>query len=63
MNYRCSVVLLGVTRRTSTAVVVLVVEVMVEMANHVANRLLSSLRVQCVLDRLRRLNEIVDVDA
>jgi len=41
----------------------LVVEVVVEMSNHVADRLLASLRVQCVLDGLCRLDEVVDVDA
>jgi len=48
---------------TSAAVVALVVEVVVEMSNHVANGLLASLRVQCVLDRLGRLDQVVDVDA
>ena len=41
----------------------LVVEVVVEMSDHVANGLLASLRVQRVLDRLCGLNEVVDVDA
>ena len=49
--------------RTSAAVVALVIEIVVEMSNHVANRLLSSLWVQSVLDRLGRLDEVVDVDA
>jgi len=49
--------------RTSASVVALVVEVVVEMSNHVANRLFASLRVQRVLDRLGRLDEVVDVDA
>jgi len=45
------------------AVALLVLEVMVEMSNHVFDRLFSSLRVQSVLDRLGSLDEIVDVDA
>jgi len=48
--------------RTSTAVVALIIQIVVEMPNHVANRLLSSFRVQRVLDRLGRLDEVVDVD-
>ena len=49
-------------RSTSATVVVLVVEVMIEMSNHVANCLLASLRVQSVLYRLSRLYKVVDVD-
>jgi len=48
---------------TSAAVVSLVVEVVVEVSDHVADCLLASFRVQRVLDRLGRLDEIVDVDA
>ena len=50
-------------RPTSAAVVALVVEVVVEVSYHVTNRLLASLRIQRVLDRLRRFHEVVDVDA
>jgi len=48
---------------TSSAVVPLVVEVVVEVADHVANGLLASLRVERVLDGLGCLDEVVDVDA
>jgi len=44
-------------------VAVLIFEVVVEVANHVLDRLLTPLRVECVLDRLGRLDEVVDVDA
>jgi len=59
----CTALLSPCRYRTSAAVVVLVVEVVVEVPDHVANRLLASFRVQCVLDRLRRLDKVVDVDA
>jgi len=36
---------------------------MVEMSNHVANRLLASFRIQCVLYCLGSLDQVVDVDA
>jgi len=48
---------------TSAAVVALVVKVVVEMSDHITDRLLASLRIQRVLDRLRRFHEVVDVDA
>ena len=43
-------------------VALLVLEVVVEMSDHVLDGLLASLRVQRVLDRLSRLDEVVDVD-
>ena len=50
-------------RAAAGPVALLVLEVVVEMADHVLDGLLAPLRVQRVLDRLGRLDEVVDVDA
>ena len=47
----------------SAAVLALVVQVVVEMPDHVFNGLVAALRVQRVLDRVGRLHEVVNVDA
>ena len=53
------------TYRSATAgtVSLLILEIVVQMSYHVLDRLLSSLRVQRVLDRLGRLDKVVDIDA
>ena len=48
---------------TSAAVLALVVQVVIEVADHVLDRLVAAFRVQRVLDRLGRFHEVVDVDA
>ena len=47
----------------TTTVVALVLQVVVEVSDHVLDGLVAPLRVQRVLDRVGRLDEIVDVDA
>ena len=50
-------------RAAAGPVALLVLEVVVEVADHVLDGLFAAFRVQRVLDRLGRLDEIVDVDA
>ena len=47
---------------TSAAVFALVFQIVVKMADHVLDRLVASFRIQRVLDRLGRLDEVVHVD-
>jgi len=51
------------TDAASAAVLTLVVEIVVQMADHVLDGLVAALRIQSVLDRVGRLYEVVDVDA
>ena len=48
---------------TSAAVLALVFQIVVEMADHVLDRLVASFRIQRVLDRLGCLDEVVHVDS
>jgi len=51
------------TDAASASVLALVVEVVVEMPDHVLDCLVAALRIQRVLDRVSCLDEVVDVDA
>ena len=46
----------------SSPVLTLVVQVVIQMTDHVLDRLITPLRVQGILDRLRRLHQVVHVD-
>jgi len=48
---------------TSAAVVSLVLQIVIKMSDHVLDGLVAALRVQRVLDRVGRLDEVVHVDA
>jgi len=50
------------TDAAAASVFALVVKVMVKMANHVLDGLVATFWVQRILDRLGRLDEVVDVD-
>ena len=48
---------------TSAAVLALIVQVVIHVTDHVLDRLVASFRIQRVLDRLGRLDEVVHVDS
>jgi len=51
------------TCTTAASVVSLVLQIVVQMPDHVLDGLVAALRVQRVLDRVCRLDEVVDVDS
>ena len=46
----------------AAAVLALVLQVVVEMPHGVLQRLVATFRIQCLLDRLRRLHQVLDVN-
>lgn len=47
----------------ASSVLPLILQIVVEVSDHVLDRLVPALRIESVLDRVRRFDEVVDVDS